>query len=340
MEQALKLLAEKQNLSYEQAKEAINEMMSGNVSAVQTAAFLTALSMKGETIDEIAGAADAMRSHALPISYDKEVLEIVGTGGDGANTFNISTTSAFVVAASGIKVAKHGNRAASSKSGAADVLEALGVNVVQDPKDCVRLLDQVGLCFFFAQHYHSAMKYVGPVRKELKIRTIFNILGPLTNPAKPTYDLIGVYSDELVRPIAEALKKMGVKSAMVVHGEDGMDEISASGKTKVCELNDGEIKEYELTPEDVGLVKGNKEDLIGGDPKENAEITKELLSGKKDGIFSTRRNAILLNAGAALYIGGKAETHEAGVKLAAELIDSGKALEVLQNFASESQKGE
>lgn len=334
--EALKCVMNKQNLSYKQAQEAINEIMNGDVSPVKTASFLTALAMKGETIDEIAGCADAMRSHAMPVNYDKDLLEIVGTGGDGSNTFNISTTAAFVLASDGIKVAKHGNRAASSKSGAADVLEALGVNLDQDPEECIRLLDDIGICFFFAQHYHKAMKYVGPVRKELGIRTTFNILGPLTNPACPKYDLIGVFNEEMVDLIAHVLDKLGVKRALVFYGEDGMDEISASGKTKICELDQGQFKTYEIKPEDFGLIRGNKSDLIGGSPKENAEITMHILNGKKDGAYQTRRNAILLNAGAALYITGREKSIADGIEKAGRLIDSGKALETLRKFVRES----
>lgn len=338
IEEAIKLLAAKKDLTREQAKEAVNEIMSGTVSDAKKAAFLTAMVMKGETTEEIAGAAEGMRAHATPVPYEGDLLEIVGTGGDGSNTFNISTTSAFVAAAGGLKVSKHGNRAASSKCGAADVLEALGVNINQDPAACAKLLNEVGMCFFFAQMYHKAMRYVGPIRKELGIRTIFNILGPLTNPARASHDCIGVYDEKLVEPIAHVLAKLGVDRGLVFHGNDGMDEISASAPTKVCEVNHGIFHVYEIQPEDFGLKRGKKEDLVGGDAAENAAITRAVLSGQKDGIYETRRNAVLLNAGAALYIGGKAASIAGGVKLAADLIDSGKALAVLQAFAKASQE--
>lgn len=340
IEEAIKLLAAKKDLTFSQSEAAVNEIMGGEVSQVKTAAFLTALAMKGETIEEIAGAAAGMSAHATPVPYDKDLLEIVGTGGDGSNTFNISTTAALVIAAGGVRVSKHGNRAASSKSGAADVLEALGANINETPEQCVRLLDTVGFCFFFAQFYHKAMKYVGPVRKELGIRTTFNILGPLTNPAHAKYNCIGVYSDELVEPIARVLVKLGTKRALVFHGKDGMDEISASAPTKVCEAKDGEFKTYEICPEDFGLTRGKKEDLVGGDGKENAEITRAVLSGKKDGIYETRRNAVILNAGAAFYVAGKAESIGAGVAMAAGLIDSGAAAAKLDEFIRASQVAE
>ncbi len=338
IEEAIKLLAAKKDLTFEQAEAAVNEIMSGKVSAVKTAAFLTAMAMKGETVEEIAGAASGMRAHATPVHYGKDLLEIVGTGGDGSNTFNISTTAAFVIAAGGVKTAKHGNRAASSKCGAADMLEALGININQDPEKCVKLLDTVGMCFFFAQLYHKAMKYVGPVRKELGIRTIFNILGPLTNPGHATHDCIGVYDEKMVEPIARVLHRLGVTRALVFHGNDGMDEISASAPTKVCELKDGNFTTYEIKPEDFGLVRGKKEDLVGGDPKENVEITKAILAGKKDGKYATRRNAVVLNAGAAFYIAGKTPTIKEGIQLAESLLDNGKAAALVEAFAKASQE--
>lgn len=338
IEEALKKVAAKQDLTFEEAEAAVNEIMSGSVSQVKTASFLTALAMKGETTEEIAGAAEGMRAHATPVNYGKELLEIVGTGGDGSNTFNISTTSAFVIAAGGVPVSKHGNRAASSKCGAADVLEVLGANINLSPEKCVELLDTVGMCFFFAQYYHKAMKYVGPVRKELGIRTTFNILGPLTNPARATMDCIGVYADDMVEPIARVLYRLGVEKALVFHGNDGMDEISASDATKVCELRDGNFKTYTIAPEDFGLTRGKKAELVGGEAAENAEITKNILAGKKDGDYETKRNAVLLNAGAAFYVAGKAASIADGVKLAADLIDSGKAAETLGAFVAESNK--
>lgn len=337
IKEAIVKIVDKQDLSYDEAYAVMNEIMSGETSPTQNAAFLAALSTKStkaETTDEIAGCAAAMRSHALKVNYDGDVLEIVGTGGDGAHSFNISTTSAIVIAAGGVKVAKHGNRAASSKSGAADCLEALGVNINLEPEKCAELLDKTGICFLFAQKYHTSMKYVGAIRKELGIRTVFNILGPLTNPASPTMQLLGVYDQSLVEPLARVLSSLGVKRGLVVYGLDKMDEISASSPTAICEINNGEYKSYTITPEEFHLTSCKKEDLVGGTPEENAAITLAILNGEK----GPKRNAVLLNAGAALYIGGKAESIAEGVALAAELIDSGKALATLEAFRQESNK--
>ena len=336
IKEAIVKIVDKQDLSYEEAYTVMNEIMSGETSPTQNAAFLAALSTKStkaETTNEIAGCAAAMRSHALKVNYEGDVLEIVGTGGDGAHSFNISTTSALVIAAGGVKVAKHGNRAASSKSGAADCLEALGVNISLEPEKCVELLDKTGICFLFAQKYHTSMKYVGAIRKELGIRTVFNILGPLTNPASPTMQLLGVYDQSLVEPLARVLSSLGVKRGLVVYGLDKMDEISASSPTAVCEINNGEHKSYTITPEEFGLTTCRKEDLEGGTPEENAAITLAVLNGEK----GPKRNAVLLNAGAALYIGGKAGSIKEGISLAAELIDSGKALATLEAFKQESR---
>ena len=337
IKEAIVKIVDKQDLTYEEAYTVMNEIMSGETSPTQNAAFLAALSTKStkaETIDEIAGCAAAMREHALKVEHKLDVLEIVGTGGDGAHSFNISTTSAMVIAAGGVNVAKHGNRAASSKSGAADCLEALGVNINLEPEKCTELLNQIGICFLFAQKYHTSMKYVGAIRKELGIRTVFNILGPLTNPASPSRMLLGVYSEALVEPLARVLNSLGVKRALVVYGTDKMDEISASSPTFVCELNSGEYKNYTIKPEDFGLTSCKKEELVGGTPEENAQITLAILKGEK----GPKRNAVLLNAGAALYIGGKADSIADGIKLAAELIDSGKALAKLEEFKTESNK--
>lgn len=337
IKEAIVKIVDKQDLTYDEAYTVMNEIMSGETSPTQNAAFLAALSTKSttaETIDEIAGCAAAMRSHALKVEHDGDVLEIVGTGGDGAHSFNISTTSAMVIAAGGVKVAKHGNRAASSKSGAADCLEALGININLEPERCTELLRTIGICFLFAQKYHTSMKYVGAIRKELGIRTVFNILGPLTNPASPSMMLLGVYNKALVEPLARVLSSLGVKRAMVVYGMDKMDEISASSETFVCELDNGEYKSYTIKPEDFGLTSCAKEDLVGGTPEENAQITLAILKGEK----GPKRNAVLLNAGAALYIGGKADSLADGVKLAEELIDSGKALAKLEEFKTESNK--
>lgn len=336
IKEAIVKIVDKQDLTYDEAYSVMNEIMSGETSPTQNAAFLAALSTKStkaETIDEIAGCAAAMRDHALKVPHDMDVLEIVGTGGDNAHSFNISTTSALVIAASGVKVAKHGNRAASSLCGTADCLEALGVNLDLSPEKCVELLKKIGICFFFAQKYHSSMKYVGPIRKELGIRTVFNILGPLTNPASPNMQLLGVYDASLVEPLARVLTSLGVKSGMVVYGTDKLDEISASAPTLVCEFHDGNYKTYTITPEQFGFTSCKKEDLVGGTPTENAAITLGILKGEDKG---PKRNAVLLNAGAALYIAGKADSFENGIKLAGELIDNGAALAKLEEFIKES----
>lgn len=330
IKEAIIKIVDKQDLSYDEAYQVISEIMSGETSATQNAAFLAALSTKStksETIDEITGCAAAMRDAATKFENDLDLLEIVGTGGDNAHTFNISTTSAMVIASSGIKVAKHGNRAASSLSGTADCLEALGMNISLEPEKCMEMLQKAGFCFFFAQKYHTSMKYVGPIRKELGIRTVFNILGPLTNPAYPKKHLLGVYDHSLLEPVAEVLMKLGSERGMVVYGTDKLDEISLSAPTSVCEYKDGWMKNYTITPEQFGFERCEKSDLEGGTPQENAEITRSVLRGEK----GNRRNAVLLNAGAALYIGGKADSMADGVKLAAELIDSGKAYETLES---------
>ena len=337
IKEAIIKIVDKQDLTYDEAYSVINEIMSGETSPTQNAAFLAALSTKStkaETIDEIAGCAAAMRDHAMKVEHDMDVMEIVGTGGDGANSFNISTTSALVAASGGVKIAKHGNRAASSKCGTADCLEAMGVNIDLSPEKCIELLEKAGICFFFAQKYHTSMKYVGPIRKELGIRTVFNILGPLTNPASPNMQLLGVYDQSLVEPLARVLTNLGVKRGMVVYGMDKMDEISASAPTLICEFNQGEYNTYTIKPEDFGLTTCKKEDLLGGTPQENAAITTAILKGET----GPKRNAVLLNAGAALYIAQKADTFADGIKLAAELIDSGKALAVLEAFKTEGNK--
>ena len=337
IKEAIEKIVSKGDLTYKEAYTVMNEIMNGDTTPTQNAAFLAALSTKStraETIDEISGCAEAMREHATPVEHPgMEVLEIVGTGGDHARSFNISTTAAMVIASAGIKVAKHGNRAASSMSGTADCLEALGINIRQQPEEAVRLLDKAGICFFFAQLYHTSMKYVGPIRRELGIRTVFNILGPLTNPAKPEYYVLGVYDEYLVEPIAKVLDKIGAKRALVVYGQDRLDEISASAPTTVCELKNGYFRTSVIRPEEFGFVPGKKEEIVGASPSENAMTTRDILSGQ---IRDTRRTAVLLNAGAGLYIGGKAESMQDGVRMAAELIDSGAALETLERFIKES----
>ena len=339
IKEAIEKIVNKEDLTYSEAYTVMNEIMSGETSPTQNAAFLAALSTKSaraETTDEIAGCAEAMRSHAVKVETGMEVFEIVGTGGDNAHSFNISTTSALVAAAGDMKVAKHGNRAASSLCGTADCLEALGVNIMQSPKRCVELLKEAGICFFFAQKYHTSMKYVGAIRKELGFRTVFNILGPLTNPGTPSMQLLGVYDEYLVEPLAQVLISLGVKRGMVVYGQEKLDEISMSAPTTVCEIKDGWVKNYVITPEQFGLERCTKEDLAGGTPEENAAITRSVLGGEK----GPRRNAVLMNAGASLYIGGKADSMKDGIALAAELIDSGKALETLEKLIDISNRPE
>jgi len=306
----------------------MNEIMTGEATPVQMSAYLTALSLKGETIDEITASASGMRKHCIRLLHDTDALEIVGTGGDGSYSFNISTTAAIITAAAGVPVAKHGNRAASSKCGAADVLEALGVNINIPPEKSTELLKEIGICFLFAQNYHIAMKYVAPVRKELGIRTVFNILGPLTNPAGANMELMGVYDRDLVEPLAKVLMNLGVKNAMVVFGFDGLDEISMSAPTMLCEVKNGWLRSYDVTPEQFGFKRCAKEELVGGTPAENAVILRSILSGEK----GAKRDAAVLNAAAALYISGKHESINDTVKVAEDILDSGKALNKLEEF--------
>ena len=338
IEKAIVKIVGKEDLSYDEAYAVMNEIMNGTTSPTQNAAFLAALSTKSaraETEREIAGCAAAMREHATRVDTGFDILEIVGTGGDNAGSFNISTTAALVAAAGGVKVAKHGNRAASSKCGTADCLEALGVKIEQSPDLCRRLLRDVGICFFFAQKYHASMKYVGAIRKELGFRTVFNILGPLTNPAFPTRQLLGVYDEYLISPLAQVLINLGVKRGMVVYGKDKLDEISLSAPTAICEIQEGWTKNYVVMPEDFGFARcESRDDLRGGAPEENAAITRAVLAGER----GHKRDAVLLNAGAALYIGEKATSMKDGIALAASLIDSGKATATLNKFVAESGK--
>lgn len=337
IKEAIEKIVNKEDLSYEEAYTVMNEIMSGQTSAVQNAAFLAALSTKSahmETIDEITGCATAMREQALPFDKgDMDVLEIVGTGGDGAHSFNISTTAALILATGGVKVAKHGNRAASSLSGTADCLEALGVNIQQDELLAKECLEKAGICFFFAQKYHTSMKYVGPIRKELGFRTVFNILGPLTNPSKPNYFMLGVYDEYLVEPLAEVLIKLGVKRGCIVYGQDKLDEISISAPTTVCMIDDGTYQTTTITPEQFGLKTATKEDIVGGTPEENAELTLKILG---DEITGPKKDIVLMNAGLGFYIYNKAESIEEGIQLANEIIESKKALETLKTFVEVS----
>ncbi len=339
IKEAIVKIVNKEDLSYDEAYAVMNEIMSGETTPTQNAAFLSALSTKSaraETTDEIAGCATAMRDHATQVDTGMEIFEIVGTGGDHAGSFNISTTSALVAATAGMKVAKHGNRAASSLCGTADCLEALGVNIDQSPEKCIELLKEAGMCFFFAQKYHTSMKYVGAIRKELGFRTVFNILGPLTNPGRPSMQLLGVYDEYLVLPLTQVLINLGVKRGMVVYGQDKLDEISVSAPTTVSEIRDGWYKSYVIKPEDFGITRCSKDDIKGGTPEENAAITRAILSGEK----GPKRDAVLMNSGASLYIGGKADSIADGIRLAADILDSKKALETLNKLIEVSNRGE
>lgn len=334
IKEAILKLSKKENLNYEEAKEVMNEIMSGKATAVQMSSYLTALSMKGETIEEITGSAAGMRENCIKLLHNMEVLEIVGTGGDNSNSFNISTASAIVIAAGGVAVAKHGNRAASSKCGAADVLEELGININISPEKSREILSKINICFLFAQNYHIAMKYVAPVRKELGIRTVFNILGPLSNPAGANIELMGVYDESLIEPLAKVMQNLGVKRGMVVYGTDKIDEISMSSETKVCEILDKEnLKSYTISPKDFGYDFYDKKELEGGDRKENAEIIRNIFNLKDNG---AKRKAVCMNAGAGFYIAKKVKNIKEGVQMAESLIDEKKAFEKLEDFIKES----
>ena len=334
IKEAIAQLVKREDLTSEVMEQVMEEIMTGEATDAQKASFLTALSMKGETIDEITSAAKVLRSHCERFLNDMDVLEIVGTGGDGSNTINISTLSSVVVSAAGIPVAKHGNRAASSKCGTADCLEAFGVKIDCAPARSAQILKDINLCFLFAQKYHPAMRFVGAVRKEMGIRTLFNVLGPLANPAGATMQLFGVYSEELVEPLAHVLRNLGVKRAMVVYGRDSMDEISLSAETKVCEFKNDEFKSYVIKPEDLGLTRCNKEDLVGGTPQENAAIVNDILGGAK----GPKTDVVLLNAGAAIYLASDGITLKDGIEKAREIIVSGKAKKQLKEFIEETNK--
>lgn len=326
--EALETLVKGRNLDSETMTAVISEIMDGEATDAQKAAFLTALAIKGETIEEITAAARVMRQHASRFLNDMDVLEIVGTGGDRANTFNISTTSAFVISALGVPVAKHGNRAASSRAGAADVLEALGANIELAPGRSAQILQQLGFCFMFAQKYHPSMRYVGSVRKEIGIRTLFNILGPLANPAGASMELLGVYSEDLVEPLTQVMVNLGARRVMTVYGQDRLDEISLSAPTTVCEAIDGEIRSYEIEPEDFGLTKCRKSDLVGGDAQENAKIAREILGGGT----GPKTDAVVLQSGAAVHLANPERSITEGIEMAREAISDGRALRQLDNF--------
>jgi len=335
IKEAILSLSRKEDLTYETAEAVMHEIMTGEATPVQMSAYLTALSLKGETITEITASASGMRAHCVRLLHDMDALEIVGTGGDHANTFNISTAAAIITAAAGVPVAKHGNRSASSKCGSADVLEALGVNINISPEKSAELLKNIGICFLFAQNYHIAMKYVAPIRRELAIRTVFNILGPLTNPAGAKMELMGVYDKDLVEPLAQVLCNLGVQSAMVVHGEDGLDEISLGAPTFICEVKNGWVRSYTITPEQFGFTRCGKDELKGGAPKENAAILRSLLSGEP----GAKRDAAIINAAAAMVISGKYESIGGAAQVAKDVIDSGKAKQKLDDFIRSSNEG-
>jgi len=332
IKEAIKSAASRKDLTYETAETVMDEIMRGEASDIQMAAYLTAMSVKGETIDEISGSAAGMRKHCIRLLHDMNVLEIVGTGGDHSHSFNISTTSAIVTSAAGIPIAKHGNRAASSRCGSADVLEALGVNISIKPEHSLKILKSINLCFLFAQNYHIAMRYVAPVRRELGIRTIFNILGPLVNPAGANMELLGVYEEAMIRPMAQVLSNLGVKNAFVVFGKDGLDEISVSAPTSVCEVRNGSLDFFEITPEQFGIKRCDKSELAGGSPQENAFITKDVLSGKE----GAKKDAVILNSAAAIHVAKPEISLKEAVEIARETIDSGKALEQLKKFVEYS----
>lgn len=335
IQEAITILIRNEDLNYETAKTVMDEIMEGKATPAQMSAYLTALHMKGETIEEITASANGMRKHSLKAEHNMEVIDIVGTGGDQAGTINISTLASVIASTAGARVAKHGNRAASSKCGTADVLEALGVNLMIEPEKSIKILEEIGICFLFAQKYHTAMKYVAGVRKEIKIPTIFNILGPLANPASANLQLLGVYDERLVDPLAKVLKNLGIKRGMVVFGQDGLDEISMSAPTTVCEIQNDNFAKYEITPEQFGFKRCLKEDLAGGEPEENARIALNILQGEK----GPKRDAVILNAGAALHITHQVSI-EKGILIAEEMLDSGRVLNQLEKLIFLTNKQE
>ncbi|NMC27206.1 MAG: anthranilate phosphoribosyltransferase [Syntrophomonadaceae bacterium] len=329
IQRAIKEVLSGNDLDLETTKAVMRQMMEGTATPAQMGALLAGLRMKGETVEEITACAEVMREKGLKINPVRNVIDIVGTGGDGTNTFNISTTSAFVVAAGGVPVAKHGNRGVSSKSGAADVLEKLGINLNLSPEQSEKILEQSNICFMFAQIYHASMKHAAPVRREMGVRTIFNVLGPLSNPAGATMQLMGVYDHKLAEPLAQVLANLGVVRGVAVSGSDGMDEVTLTGPTHVCEIRFGELTSYDITPEQFGFSCCRLEDLMGGTPEENARITRDILNGKERG---PKRDVVILNAALALYLGIDNCSVADCVKLAEELIESGKAAAKLEEF--------
>ncbi|NLK86421.1 MAG: anthranilate phosphoribosyltransferase [Clostridiaceae bacterium] len=328
IKEAINILLDRQDLTFDMAGSVMDEIMSGNATNAQIASFITAMRMKGESIDEITACAAIMRKYGNKLRYEGDLLDIVGTGGDKAHTFNISTVSSIVVSAAGVPVAKHGNRSVSSKCGSADVLEALGVKIDIPVSRSERILKEIGLCFMFAPSYHSSMKYAAPVRKEMGVRTIFNILGPLANPASVNMQLLGVYDENLAEPLARVLVNLGVKKAMVVHGHDGLDEISLTTSTTVCEVNNGHLNSFFLDPRQFGFDYCKPGDLTGGGPQENADIARKLLGGEK----GPKRDSVLLNSAVCLYMFYSNITLRECVQMAADVIDSGRAMEQLNRF--------
>ena len=335
IQEALNEVLNKKDLSYEMARAVMAEIMDGTATNAQMGAFLAALRMKGETVTEITACAEVMREKGLKVEVPFDVMEIVGTGGDEVGTFNISTTSAFVVAAGGVPVAKHGNRSVSSRSGAADVLERLGARLDLTPEQNVEVLKKANMCFMFAQVYHTSMKNVGPVRKEMGARTIFNILGPLTNPARANMQLMGVYREDLVEPMAQVLSNLGVVRGLVVNGSDGLDEATMTGATHMCEIREGKFRTYDLTPEALGMRRCTLQDLVGGTPEENARISRDILTGKLKG---PKRDAVILNSALSLYLGIDDCSIPECVKMANEIIDSGKAGDKLEQFVAATKE--
>lgn len=322
------------DLSLETTKNVMNQIMEGNATDSQIGSFLTAMRMKGETINEITACAMVMREKCTKLKPDFDVLDIVGTGGDEANTFNISTVSSFVISAGGTPVAKHGNRSVSSKCGSADLLEALGIKIDLTSEQSEKVLKEIGQCFLFAPTYHSSMKYAAPVRREISVRTIFNILGPLANPAGANMQLLGVYDENLVEPLANVLLNLGVKRAMVVHGHDGLDEITLCSSTTICEISNGKLNSFFLTPEQLGFERCKKEDLTGGEPEVNAQIALNILNGEK----GPKRDIVVLNSAVCLYMSNNNVTLRECVKMAEDIIDSKKALKQLEMFKEASNR--
>ena len=316
------------DLSLDETREVMYQIMEGNATNAQIAAFLTAMRLKGETIDEITACAMVMRDKCTKLTPKTDVLDIVGTGGDEASTFNISTVSAIVIAAGGIPVAKHGNRSVSSKCGSADLLEALGVKIDLNAEQSEKILEEIGICFMFAPTYHASMKYAAPVRRELGIRTIFNILGPLSNPAGANMQLLGVYDENLVEPLANVLANLGVKRAMVVHGHDGLDEVTLCDTTTICEVCDGKLNSFFLTPEQLGFKRCDIKELVGGGPIENAQIALDIFNGQK----GPKRDVVILNSAICLYMSYNNFTLRECIKMAEVIIDSGKAKRLLDDF--------